>query len=455
VAGVQHVDNVETLETIASAVPVATAEGIANTIEVLVARGALSAGFRLPTVRQLARRLEVSPTTVATAWRSLFSTGLIETRGRAGTFVADARSPLPRPWLSGTPGRYVVDLSTGTPDPALLPDLGAALVEVAGGPPDTRTYLGPVVLTELEAAIRERLGFSPAALTVVDGAIDAMDRVMAQVVRRGVAVLVENPCFPPIAELARVHGGRVVPIDIDDRGPRLDALEEASSPGPSVIVYQPRANNPAGVSLDAERLEALGDFVSRHPDAICIEDDSAGDLSVSPEMTLSVRFPERVVHIRSYSKSHGPDLRLAALTGPATIVDAVVDRRRLGPVWSPRILQRALHHMLTSEAVERQLGEARRRYGERRAMLREAFAAEGVQVSATDGINLWVPVTDERDAMVTLASLGIGVAPGRPFQLRPGAPHVRVTVSADLPAGTARQLATVAAGRFSKPRSLV
>jgi aspartate/methionine/tyrosine aminotransferase len=53
-----------------------------------------------------------------------------------------------------------------------------------------------------------------------------------------------------------------------------------------------------------------------------------------------------------------------------------------------------------------------------------------LEVGGTDGINLWVPVADERDAMVALASSGIGVAPGSPFQLRPGTrPHIRVTIA--------------------------
>ncbi len=452
---VEPIDVTETMEVIAAAAPTGTAGAIGGAIEGLVARGTFPPGFRLPTVRQLARRLEVSPTTVAAAWRSLFGTGLIETRGRAGTFVAGRRPSLPDSWLSGTPGQYAVDLSTGTPDATLLPDLGTVLAEIGGGPPETRSYLGPVVLPELEEAIRHRMGFSPAALTVVDGAIDAMDRVMAQVLRRGAPVLVENPCFPPIAELVRAHGGRLIPVDLDEHGPALTALEEVSALAPSMLVYQPRANNPAGVSLDAARLEALGDFVGRHPELICIEDDSVGGISSSPETTLSERFPNRVVHIRSFSKSYGPDLRLAAIAGPNAIVEPVVDRRRLGPIWSPRILQRALHHMLTSPTIDRRLEEARARYADRRALLREAFAAVSVRVAATDGINIWVPVSNERDAMVALASLGIGVAPGTPFQLRPGAPHVRITLSTELSVETARQVVAGATGHFSERRSVV
>ncbi|GAA3678045.1 GntR family transcriptional regulator [Nocardioides ginsengisoli] len=50
--------------------------------------GRLRAGDRLPTVRRLAQDLGVAANTVARAYRELESAGLIETRGRAGSFVA-------------------------------------------------------------------------------------------------------------------------------------------------------------------------------------------------------------------------------------------------------------------------------------------------------------------------------------------------------------------------------
>lgn len=51
-------------------------------------RKVLVAGTRLPTVRRLAADLGLATNTVARAYRELESEGLVETRGRAGTFVA-------------------------------------------------------------------------------------------------------------------------------------------------------------------------------------------------------------------------------------------------------------------------------------------------------------------------------------------------------------------------------
>lgn len=54
--------------------------------------GQLLAGTRLPTVRELAGELGLAVNTVARAYRELESAGVVETRGRQGTFVA-ARNP--------------------------------------------------------------------------------------------------------------------------------------------------------------------------------------------------------------------------------------------------------------------------------------------------------------------------------------------------------------------------
>lgn len=55
-----------------------------------VTQGALRPGDRLPTVRRLAGDLGIAPNTVARAYRELEADGILEGRGRAGTFVAGA-----------------------------------------------------------------------------------------------------------------------------------------------------------------------------------------------------------------------------------------------------------------------------------------------------------------------------------------------------------------------------
>lgn len=63
-------------------------EQVRAQIVALVENGGLAAGQRLPTVRRLADDLGLATNTVARAYRELEQEGVVETRGRHGTFVA-------------------------------------------------------------------------------------------------------------------------------------------------------------------------------------------------------------------------------------------------------------------------------------------------------------------------------------------------------------------------------
>ena len=71
----------------ASSIPIG--EQLRRRLESLILSGSLGAGERVPTVRSLARSQHLAPGTVAKAYRSLESEGLLIGRGRLGTFVAE------------------------------------------------------------------------------------------------------------------------------------------------------------------------------------------------------------------------------------------------------------------------------------------------------------------------------------------------------------------------------
>ncbi|GAB3946279.1 GntR family transcriptional regulator [Micromonospora vulcania] len=71
--------------------PVPPYEQVRGQLAELIGDGRLPVGSRLPTVRQLAADLRLAANTVARAYRELETAGLLETRGRNGTFVAPGR----------------------------------------------------------------------------------------------------------------------------------------------------------------------------------------------------------------------------------------------------------------------------------------------------------------------------------------------------------------------------
>jgi DNA-binding transcriptional regulator YhcF (GntR family) len=65
-------------------------EQVRSQIVAAIDSGQLEPGAQLPTVRKLAGDLGLAANTVAKAYRELEMAGLIETRGRHGSFVAGA-----------------------------------------------------------------------------------------------------------------------------------------------------------------------------------------------------------------------------------------------------------------------------------------------------------------------------------------------------------------------------
>jgi DNA-binding transcriptional MocR family regulator len=423
---------------------VPSARGLAHAVSCAVRDGALAPGAKLPPIRALATQLGLSPTTVSAGWALLARSGAIHTDGRRGTTVAGLADLAPGRYRRALQRQldFALDLSTGTPDPALLPNLGLALSELTtAGTPDS--YLDDPVLPGLLDVLSAQWPYPPAELMVVDGAMDGLDLVSRSLLRFGDRVVVEHPGFPPLLDLLESIAVEVVGVPVDDAGLSPEPLTAALRTPIAAVFLQPRAQNPTGASMTEQRARDLAPTLAQGGMPV-VEDDSAGAVAASAPISLGQWIPDQVIHIRSFSKSHGPDLRLAAMGGPSELLREIIHRRQLGQGWSSRLLQRVLLSLLTDPAAVTDVDHARDEYTRRRGALVAALNAHDVEVASGDGLNLWVPVHDESAAIVRLASQGVGVTPGTPFDVLPGGGgHIRVT--AGLVAGGYEELAQILA----------
>jgi GntR family transcriptional regulator len=67
---------------------------IEENVQHLVARGALPPGASVPSVRDLARELQINPATVSKAYQRLTDAGVLSVRRGEGTFVSDTPPPV-------------------------------------------------------------------------------------------------------------------------------------------------------------------------------------------------------------------------------------------------------------------------------------------------------------------------------------------------------------------------
>jgi DNA-binding transcriptional MocR family regulator len=410
-----------------------TAKEISASVEAGVRSGQLSPEDQLPSVRELAAQLGVSPTTVAAAYGELRRRGITTGTGRAGTRIRGAPPVSSRVYLRAPAGTR--DLVTGGPDPDLLPLLPARPARRS-----TRMYAEAPVAPRLRRLAAGQLaadGIDAASLTVTGGALDGIERVLATWLTPSDRVVVEDPGHAVTFDLLAAMGCTVVPVPVDDLGIRPTGLASALTRGAGALIVTPRAQAATGAAWDADRAAAISDVLRRHPSVGVIEDDHAGPVAGTPAFSAcaglagskgqkSSKGTERWVILRSVSKSLGPDLRLAVLAGDEATITRVAGRQALGTGWVSYELQEMVADLWADPSVTAQLASAADIYAGRRDALRSALSRHGITASGRSGFTCWVPVSDEDGVASALAAAGWAVAPGQRFRIA-APPGVRIS----------------------------
>ncbi|HWQ10118.1 MAG TPA: aminotransferase class I/II-fold pyridoxal phosphate-dependent enzyme, partial [Holophaga sp.] len=305
-------------------------------------------------------------------------------------------------------------------------DLGRALA-CGLTAPDLNCYQDAPISPILKEVVAPGWPYPAEAYLSANGGYDAVRLALQTLVMPGSTVAVEDPTAMRVLDILDNLGVHVVPVACDADGPQCASLAEAMKHKPAAFIYQPRTHAVTGRHLTAERLDEMAALLADNS-MFLIEDDGLGDISCRPPVSLGVHFPERTVHILSYSKSLGPDLRMAVLSSSSEIVDQIMAYRSFGSRWTSRILQHAVAWLLADPASLAAVANARAVYARRREALVGALQAHGVHVPAADGLCLWLPVPSEQYAMVTLAARGVAVLPGARFCIRSGQ-YLRIATS--------------------------
>lgn len=401
-----------------------TSESVRAVTAQLIREGALAAGARLPTIRELAQHCGLSTRTVVAAWGELRKEGLIATNRRGGTVVA-ALDEIPM-------GRALADrdLLTGSPDYDLQPDLAPAML--AGLHTDRLNRPGRDYITDrLRDAVVDGWPFAAEAFVAAGGGSEGLFLAVDAAAPAGSLVAVEEPVMPGFLDTLADVGYEVVGIESDEQGALADSLASALRREPSVVVLQPEGGYAACGALSADRAAELAEVLSSAKSMPWIvEDDAVGPLAHTQAPSLGSYFPARSVRVRSYCKAYGMDIRTCVIGGSASLVERAIRARVHGIAANSRILQNALAHLIDDRETAALIDTARGRYAARRTGLLSALREQGV--TARSGINslvVWVEVADEQGALLRLARHGIVVGSGAKSHVsspRPGAVRVAV-----------------------------
>jgi 2-aminoadipate transaminase len=329
----------------------------------------------------------------------------------------------------------LISFAGGFPDPltfprertqALVTEFAATGETSAFQYAPTRGLAGP--LDALASRIETLQGRRPAEdeLLITSGAIEALELVGKTFLERGDTVVVEAPTYLGAIMAFRSFETHVVAVPIDDDGLDVDELGRSLAAGlrPKLAYSIPDNQNPAGVTLSAERRGALVELARRYGFPI-VEDVAYRELDFEADDALPSLWslaPDVVVQAGTTSKTFFPGLRLGWATAPAEISRRLVSAKQITDQCAGALGQRLFEEYVRRGWIDEQLAESRALYARKCERLLEALERHmpvGTRwTHPRGGFFTWLTLpagVDSPELAARAAEHGVGVVPGTLF----------------------------------------
>ena len=439
---------------------------LAALYEQAIASGSLQPGMRMPSVRELCQRHQVSLTTALQGLRHLEAQGCVEARERVGYFVrAPGSASLPRARepevcepLPSDPrvfaginerislflekarlaGPLPLDLGSAMPAPSLFD--ATALNRLAHSllreQPDILVYgpSAPTTHPEFQQAMaRHALGFglsvAPSDISATLGNSEGVNLALDAVAEPGDVIAVESPTFFGILQAIEVRGLRALEIPSSPHtGMSLEALELAARNEPRLkgVVVVPHLQMPQGSVMPDAHKQRLVALCVEYGLAL-VEDDIYREFVEISHPLRPVKAWDRpgdagqVIYCASLSKSFAPGLRqgwMSAGRWQARVQMLKFASTRNMQTWSQLLAARSVN----SPGYERHLRRLRAQLRLQREQSARAVARyfpQGTRLSLPPGgLSLWLelPVGISSTRLYDQAlQCGIRIAPGPMF----------------------------------------
>lgn len=395
---------------------------IVAAIESLVSGGALTAGERMPSVRNIAKHLEVSTFTIVEAYERLIAAGCLISRRGSGYFVArrDPTLGAKRPTNDAGISSEGASLSALSPDlymgnsgkvPAgvgWLPTQwygdgwlrDAARQAMRVHPDRLQGYGHSLGFFDLRALLARKWqqsipGVEPDNILLTRGATHAFDLLLQALTQPGDNVLIEDPGYPPLLALIEHHGCVPIPISRNSSGLDIDGLEKsAGETAPKLAFITTVLHNPLGTTLDAAQAHRLLKLAEQF-DFWLVEDDIFRELSVSEAPSLAAMDGlRRVIRVDSTSKTLSPFVRVGSICAPEKLIVELTRVKMVTGLTSSELDERVAYCAMAS-------GEYRRAVSRLQTRL-ESSLARGME--RLDAMGL-MPLAQPHGGMFIAASL--------------------------------------------------
>lgn len=403
---------------------------VADALERDLARGVLREGQRLPTHRELASMLSVTPLTITRAYREASRRGLIESTVGRGTFIRGEVPPLDPAHTE----KGILDLSKNVVaatemldlEPRAIPELRAILRDA-----DYHPAAGSLRHRMAGAAWLQRTGVEAETdrIVITPGTQQAIVAVLAATCRPGDTIAAEAMTYPRFASIAALLHLKIEPVEVDDGGVVVKSLEKALRRS-KVLYCVPNFQNPTGSVMSEKRRREIA-ALARQRDITVIEDDVYGFLLDSPPAPIHSFAPERTCYLTGLSKSLSPSLRIGVASIPDSLVDGVTEACASITAFTSTPSVEIFAMLSESGAAERCIAAKRELITRNRNAADRVLSPRATRSHAMSP-HIWLPLPESCDAhelSERARSRGIGVAPASSFAIGRNAPNaIRISL---------------------------
>lgn len=415
----------------------------------------LTAGEKLPSIRALAKAMQVSPSTVVEAYDRLAAEGLIRSRPGSGFTVVGALPPLAiaeiEPRLDREIDPFWVSRQSLDAGPEILrPGCGwlpadwmahdairKAMRGLAraddGVLADYGTTRGSPALRRLLARQLAEEGIEAGAeqILLTGSGTQALDLVCRFLLQPGDTVLLDDPCYFNFQALLRAHRVHVVSVPYTPTGPNPALFAEAlQTHRPRLYVTNSGIHNPTGASLSPTVAHQILTLAAAH-DVTVVEDDIFADFETERAPRLAALDGlARVIRIGSFSKTLSASLRCGYIAAQPDWIEGLVDLQVATAFGGPSpVTAEIVFKVLSNGSYRKHVAALRTRLAKRRREVTAVLEAMDIHpwVQPRGGYYLWCRLPDGRDAAdVTRAALreGVVLAPGNVFSVSLSAPDL-------------------------------
>lgn len=423
----------------------------------LILQGILPEDYKLPTIRELGRDLEVNNITVVNAYKLLEEHKLIYKKVGSGSYVLSIEEKLninnavrnedDRQEYDYNEEEGYIDFATASPDPRLFPmtDFKKAIndvIERDGGNAfmyhDSRGYL-PLRSSIADYLSKKEIEVGPEDVYIISGAQQGIDIIAKALLTNGDYVFVESPTYTGAAAVFKSRGARIVEIPLQNDGPDMKELEKLLQViKPKFMYTMPNFQNPTGCSYSERKKKHLLLLCKKYK-LLVVEDDYSGDLSYIEKPATPLKAYDKtdsVIYIKSFSKIFMPGLRVAFLIIPERIKKIIASAKYMTDISTSGFMQRVLDLYLNRNILDEHIKYMKKEYGLRyfeAVRAAKKYLRGALFNQPYGGLNLWIRLPEGIDSSKLYERCKkdmVLITPGTIFlKGKEGEQHIRISFS--------------------------